>query len=348
MEFARNRDLLVKNASSHMPQWWVVPGPEGGELEMREVAVPTPGPDEVLVEVLAAAVNRGELIGRAALRSDMPATRARPSGIEFAGRVVTAGEGVSDWTAGARVMGRGNACHAGYVVVDAGACMAIPDALTDIQAGAVPNVFVTAHDALVTAARMRRGEAVLISAGSSGVGTAAIQIAKYLGAQRIIATTRSAEKSRALYDLGATEVLDTGKENWAAGLHGSNSGVDVVIDQVGGALFPQLLDTLRIEGRYVTVGRNAGATSTVNLDRIALNRLSIIGVTFRTRSASEALACSDRFAEDLLGAFSADPQGQDGPSLQPVLDRVFPLSALPDAHEYMLSDQQIGKIVLVP
>jgi NADPH2:quinone reductase len=338
----------MTGTASHMPQWWVVPGAEGGGLELREVQVPTPGPDEVLVEVLAAAVNRGELIGRAAMRSDNPTARARPSGIEFAGRVVTAGEGVKDWSAGARVMGRGNACHAGYVVVDAAACMAVPHALTDVQAGAIPNVFVTAHDALVTAAQMKPSEAVLISAGSSGVGTAAIQIAKYLGAQRIIATTRTAEKSQALYDLGATEVVDTGKRNWAQGLRASESGVDVVIDQVGGALFPELLDTLRVEGRYVTVGRNAGATSTVNLDRIALNRLSIIGVTFRTRSASEALACSHRFADDLLGAFSVDPPKKGSPSLKPLVDRTFPLSELPDAHEYMLSDQQIGKIVLLP
>jgi len=325
-----------------MLQWWVVPGAKHGELELREVVRPVPTRGQVLVDVRAAGVNRGEIIGRSALRPSTAGARSRPSGIEFAGRIELIGDGVTDWSAGDRVMGRGSACHAEYVVVDAAACMRSPTALSDTEAGAIPNVFVTAHDALVTSARITPTDAVLISAGSSGVGSAAIQIARYWGIERIVATTRSPEKSHDLQALGATSVVDTRDPNWFKPLVGSERGVDVVIDHVGGNLFSDLIRTLRVQGRYVTVGRNAGSTSGIDLDTVALNRLSLLGVTFRTRSLIEALACSQRFTEDLLSAFGQD----EANGLLPVLDRTFALSELPAAHEYMLTNRQLGKVVL--
>lgn len=324
-----------------MKQWWVIPGPKGGELELRDVPVPSPGPGEVLVRNYSAGVNRGELFALAAVRADNPRARETPSGIEFAGVVAALGPDADDlrWRVGDRVMGRGRACHAEFVCTDAAACMAIPAHLSLEQAGAIPNVFVTAHDAIVCAARVQPRETVLISAGSSGVGTAAIQIARHLGAARIIATTRSRSKRAALQALGVTDVVCTVDSGWSDQLGGTQPAVDVVIDQVGGSLFPDLLRTLRTEGRYVTVGRNDGASATVDLDRIALYRLSLIGVTFRTRTPAEALACSTRFADDLLSAFSES-------GLRPVLDRSFALAELPDAHAYMLANQQFGKVVL--
>lgn len=324
-----------------MRQWWTVPGSSGGEIEQRVVPVPTPGPGEVLIRVAGAGVNRGELIGRPTLRSDNPRAKPAPSGIEFAGEVASFGEGVSALSDGQRVMGRGRACYADYVVVDQRAVLPVPDHLSDHQAAAIPNVFVTAHDALVTAAHVGRGEKVLITAGSSGVGTAALQIARHLGAEAVVATTRSAAKGEALRTLGATSVVDTSDPDWSTIVAAEVGPVDAVIDQVGGGLFPALLTTMAIEGRYISVGRNDGPTSTINLDLLARNRLQLIGVTFRTRSPSEALACSRLFADDLLEAFA--PGG-----LQPVLDRTFPLDALPEAYDYMLTDDQVGKIVMVP
>ena len=169
-----------------------------------------------------------------------------------------------------------------------------------------------------------------------------LQIARYWGIERIVATTRSPEKSHDLQALGATSVVDTRDPNWFKPLVGSERGVDVVIDHVGGNLFSDLIRTLRVQGRYVTVGRNAGSTSGIDLDTVALNRLSLLGVTFRTRSLIEALACSQRFTEDLLSAFGQD----EANGLLPVLDRTFALSELPAAHEYMLTNRQLGKVVL--
>ncbi|MGI9594838.1 MAG: zinc-binding dehydrogenase [Acidimicrobiales bacterium] len=322
-----------------MRQWWVVPGPTGGRSELRTVDVPSPGPTEVVVEVRASAINRGELIGRPHLVSSNPKARPAPSGIEFAGVIAEVGSEVTGHRPGQSVMGRGTACHADFTAIDHRALMTIPAGLSFDEAAAIPNVFVTAHDAMVTTAGLAAGQSVLVTAGSSGVGTAAIQIGRYLGAGSIIATTRSPDKAAALGRLGATEVVDTREGGWADRLS-RDGGVDVVIDQVGGDLFRPALDAMAIGGRYVTVGRNGGREATIDLDLVARKRLSLFGVTFRTRSAEEALACSHRFARDLLPGF-------DDGSLKPVVDRRFALDALPDAHEYMAGDQQLGKIVLV-
>jgi NADPH:quinone reductase-like Zn-dependent oxidoreductase len=215
--------------------WWTVPGPDGGVLELRQVALPSPGPAQVLVRVRAAGVNRGELIGRAALRRDNPQARPAPSGNEFAGDIVALGEGVQDWTVGARVMGRGAGGHADYMVVPTRALRRMPEALTFPAAAALPNVVVTAHDALVTNAALTAGESVLITAGSSGVGTVAIQIARLRGATPVIATTRSPGKAAALRALGANDVIDTTQPAWPAAVRAlRGQGVDVVMDQVGG------------------------------------------------------------------------------------------------------------------
>ena len=320
--------------------WWTVPGPEGGLLDLREMDVQLPGPGQVLIRIRAAGVNRGELIGRPNQRLDNPNARSAPSGNEFAGEIAALGDGVSSWAVGARVMGRNPGCHADYTVVNPRALWAIPDQLSFSEAAALPNVVVTAHDAIVTNAALSAGESVLITAGSSGVGTAAIQIAKCLGASRIIATTRSTTKSQDLIALGATDVIDTTQADWPARVQElSESGVQVVIDQVGGSLFPGLLQCMALCGRYVSVGRNDAPRAEIDLDLLARNRLQLIGVTFRTRTAEEALICSERGAADLTEAIR---QG----NLRPVLDRAFPLEQLPDAHRYMLSNQQFGKIVV--
>ncbi len=323
-----------------MKQWWVVPGETGAVTELRDVDVPSPGGGQVLVRTAGAGVNRGELIAGRLLRRDNPKARPARSGIEIAGTVEALGAGVDGWAVGDRVMARATACHAELVVVDAVALMPSPATLTDVEAGAIPNVFVTAHDAIITAADVTAEDTVLITAGSSGVGTAAIQIAKHLGAT-IVATTRSPAKATALTGLGADLVVDTSSSDWSSSMIEQVGPVTCVIDQVGGDLFPDLVGALDVLGRYVSVGRNAGSSSTIDLDLLARNRLTLIGVTFRTRSPAEALECSSRFADDLLPLF-------DTGDLRPVVDRTFPLSDLPAAHDYMRSDAQFGKILMVP
>lgn len=321
-----------------MKQWWAIPGPDGAVPELREVETPVPGPGQVLVRMSAAGVNRGELIGGRQLRVDNPKAQPAPSGIEVAGTIEALGPQVEGWSQGDRVIARGRACYAESVVVDSAALMPSPKQLDDVEAAAIPNVFVTAHDAIVTAANVTSDDTVVITAGSSGVGTAALQIVKHLGATAV-ATTRSMAKAEALTDLGAELVVDTTETDWVARLTGQLGRPTCVIDQVGGELFSEVVSSLDVLGRYVSVGRNGGPTATIDLDLLARQRLTLVGVTFRTRTPTEALACSQRFAEHLLPHF-------DNGELRPVVDRSFPFGELPAAHEYMRSDAQLGKILL--
>ena len=321
---------------------FAVPGPDGGVFEYRDIPVPSPDAGEVLVAIRAAGTNRGELIQRPLLRTSNPALRPIRAGIEFAGEIAALGDGVSGWQTGERVMGRGLGCYAEFTVVNQRALMRIPDGMEFAEAAAIPNVFVTAHDAIVTAAAVGAGESVMVTAGPSGVGTAALQIARLLKATPVIATTRSAGKSSALRTLGADQVVDVSSAQWLEHVleDTHKSGVDAIIDQVGGPMLADNIRLLAIRGRLVSVGRNAGRIGECDLDEVARKRASIIGATFRTRSPEEALQCSERFAAQMLGALS------DG-QLKPTLDRTFPFGRIVDAHAYMLSDAQIGKIVLL-
>jgi NADPH2:quinone reductase len=324
-----------------MKALFIVPGPTGGIFEFRDIPQPAAGPGEVLVKVRASGTNRGELLARPLLRSDNPALRPMRSGSEFAGEIVSLGEGVIGWKVGDRVMGRAIGSYAEYAVASQRALMRIPEGMGWAEAASIPNVFVTAHDAIVSNAQTQRGESVMITAGSSGVGTAAIQMARHLGANLVIATSRSPSKTMALRELGAHTVIDPGKPGWVDTIMEATGkrGVDVIIDNVGGPMLADNIRALAIKGRLVSVGRNAGHVGECNLDEVARKRVSIIGATFRTRSLEESLVCGERFATDLLDAFSSG-------ALKPVLDKTFPFESIADAHAYMLSDAQIGKIVV--
>ena len=324
-----------------MKAWFTVPGPDGAKFELREIPVPAAGAGQVLVRVRAAGTNRGELIRGAALRATDPAAKPARSGGEFAGEIAAVGDGVSGFAPGDRVMGRTAGSYAEFVVASSRALMRIPATMSWPDAAAIPNVFVTAHDAIVTNAETKAGESVLVTAGPSGVGTAAIQICRHIGANPVIATTRTPAKADALRALGAHEVVDSGDPGWTDAVLRATAGrgIDVIIDHVGGSMLADNIKILALKGRLVSVGRNASRVGDCDLDEIARKRARIIGVTFRTRTPEESLACSERFASHLLDAVAKG-------ALKPVLDRTFPLDRLPDAHAYMLSNAQTGKIVI--
>lgn len=320
---------------------FLTPGADGGIYEYREVATPAPKAGEVLVKVRATGTNRGELIARPLFRSSNPALRPTPAGIEFAGEIAALGAEASGWNVGDRVMGRAPGSYAEFVIANTAQLMLVPDSLAWADAASIPNVFVTAHNAIVTAARLDRGESAMITAGSSGVGTAAIQLARYFGASPVIATTRSPAKGAALAALGADRVIDVSRPGWVDEVVAATPkrGVDVIIDNVGGPMLADNLRAMAIKGRLISVGRNAGNNGECNMDQLAFKQASIIGVTFRTRTPEESIACAQAFAADCLDAIRSG-------ALKPVLDRTFPFERIADAHAYMLGDAQIGKIVL--
>ncbi len=319
----------------------MVPTRDGGVYEYREVAKPVAQGGQVLVAVKAAGVNRGEILMAAGFRSSNPRLKPAPAGIEFAGEIVEVGEDATGWHVGERVMGRGSGGYAEFVRTGCMTLMRIPQRLSYAEAAAIPNVFITAHDALVSNAQVQRGDTVLVTAASSGVGTAAIALARYFGASSVVGTTRDAAKIDAIAGIGADVVIDSSQTDWlmAIDAHTNGAGVDIVIDSVGGPMFADLLNTLAVQGRIVTVGRNAGDIGEINLDRVANKRAHIIGTTFRTRSPQEAWRCFEVFVEDCMDGF-------DDGSLQPVVDRTFGFDQLHAAHKHMMADGQVGKIVL--
>jgi NADPH:quinone reductase-like Zn-dependent oxidoreductase len=318
-----------------------VPESDGGRFELRDEDRPKATGPMVVVRVHAAGLNRGELLALPGYRSDNRALKPVPAGIEFAGEIIEVGPDATGWHVGERVFGRGPGAYAEYVAVGVAALYRIPGDLSMAEAAAIPNVFVTAHDALATAGRLREGERVLVTAGSSGIGTAAIQLARLLGAQTVVATTRSPHKVDQLRTLGADAVLNTGDGGWVDELQliTEGAGVDVIVDSVGGPMLADNVRALALRGRLVSVGRNGGDHGDCDMDRLAFKRAELIGVTFRTRTPQESFQAAERFFQGCLSAF------EDG-RLRPVLDRTFPFEDLADAHRYMLDNGQLGKIVL--
>ncbi len=322
----------------------VIPSAEGGTIEMHDVSVPTPTDGQVLVRVHASAINRAEIARRKGQyhRPGIDSMAPIASGSEFAGEVVAIGSGVTSHTSGDRVMGRcPSGGHAEFVAVDARAAIPIPHSMSFEEAATIPNVFITAHDAIVTNGGLQRGETFLVNAASSGVGIAALQIARLLGANPVIGSSSSPAKLERMAEHGLTAAIDTSSEDLVQRIQDitSGRGVDLLIDNVGGEVLAENLKAMAILGRMVSVGRLGTTTGPLNLDQLAYKRVKLIGVTFRTRSGDEALECSRRFAEDLMPAFA------DG-RLRGVVDRVFALDELLAAHDYMETNAHIGKIVI--
>lgn len=320
----------------------VITRPGGPEvLEVREVPDPAVGPGDVLVRVRAAGLNRADLAQRA---GRYPAPHGSPPdvpGLEYAGEVLAIGTEVAEAAVGDRVFGIvGGGAHAELVAAPAGTVVRMPDGLDWVEAGAIPEAFITAHDALVTQARPSAGERVLIHAVGSGVGLAAAQLAPALGLQAF-GTSRTPDKVARAIEMGLSAGAAIGDPAELAGVvrRWSADGVHVALDLVGGPYTPASLETLATRGRLILIGLVAGASAMVDLRRVLSRRLSIVGTVLRARSIAEKATASRAFAVDVLPMLEAR-------RARAVIDSVFPLEAIADAHRRVESNATFGKVVL--
>lgn len=317
-------------------------------LRVSEVTAPVPGPDDVLVDVHHTALNRADVLQRMGLypdpRRDRPDAPPEIPGLEYAGVVAAVGTRVTDRRVGDQVIGiEAGGAYAEQLVTHARMAMPIPDGLALADAAAVPEVFLTAWDALVVQGGLTSGRWALVHAGASGVGTAAIQIAGAIGAR--IAVTCSAGKADACRDLGADLVLERSPADWLGALtsalaeRGRPDGVDVVLDVVGGDEVDRNLRAVRPTGRIVQVGIMGGGRTSVDLGAVLTKRIHWIGTVLRSRPVEEKIAISRRFAAEVLPLFTAG-------ALRPVIDRRFTLDEAADAHRVMEADANVGKLLL--
>ena len=312
-------------------------GPE--VLTIAEVDDPVPGPDEILVEVHHAALNRADTLQRQGGYPDPRRRSVEIPGLEYAGIVRATGERVTAWSVGDRVMGiESGACYAELVVTHERQALRVPDGVDLADAAAIPEVFLTAWDALVVQGGLTSGRWALVHAGASGVGTAAIQIARAIGAR--IAVTCSARKADACRALGADLVLERSPSDWLAALRAEvPGGVDVVLDVIGGEEVERNLHAVRTKGTIVQVGLMGGGQVPVNVGLLLVKRVTWIGTTLRARPLEEKLAVCQRFAAEVLPLF-------DRGVLRPVVDSRFALTDVADAHRHMEADANVGKILL--
>src|SRR5437667_4796246 len=319
-------------------------GVEG--IGVQEVDTPpAPTTDRVRVRVHAAGLNRADILQRRGHYPPPPGYPPNIPGMEFAGEVESIGDAVRALKAGDRVFGiTGGGAQAEFVVVLESNLARIPAELDWVQAGAMPEAFITAHDALFTRAGLHMGERVLIHAAASGVGTAAIQVAPAAGAT-VYGSSRIADKLERIRELNlgldaSVAVGDTpakfveAVQDWTAGV-----GVDVILDLVGGNYFSANLDALASRGRFICVGTMAGAKSEIDLGLLLRKRVNIIGTMLRGRSIEEKAETTRLFVSSVLPLVSRG-------AIRPVIDRVYPVDEIREAHERMESNLSFGKIVL--
>jgi putative PIG3 family NAD(P)H quinone oxidoreductase len=313
-------------------------GPE--VLVITDSADPVPAPEEVLVRVHATALNRADLLQRMGMYPNpFPADDEIP-GLEFAGEVIGCGARVTMWRPGDRVMGIvSGGAYAERLVIHERQAMAVPDGMAWTDAAAIPEVFITAWDALVVQGGLTSGRWAMVHAGASGVGTAAIQICRAIGARVIV--TCSAGKVQACRDLGADAVVDYGSQDFTAEALAvtGGAGVDVILDVIGGEYVEKNIAALAVKGRIIQVGVMAGKPLPFNVGLLLGKRATITGTVLRARPTEEKIAISRQFAAEMLPLFSSG-------AIRPVVDSVHPFGDIAAAHVRMASNANVGKIVV--
>jgi NADPH2:quinone reductase len=308
-------------------------------LVIREVPDPVPGPEEVLVDVVSTALNRADLLQRMGFYPGPPAEFEIP-GMEFAGTVAAVGDRVLDTKVGDQVMGIvGGGAYAQRLVTHERLLLAVPESVDLANAAAIPEVFITAFDALVVQGGLTSGRTALVHAGASGVGTAAIQIARAIGASVIV--TASTSKVDACSDLGADLAVDYRTNDFvdAVAEFTGGAGVDVILDVIGGDYINRNIRAIATDGRIIQVGVMDTGTAEVNVSALLPKRASLIGTTLRGRPIERKIAITRRFAAEMLPLF-------DSGRLRPVIDSHFPFDQIAAAHQHMQANANVGKIVI--
>ncbi len=313
-------------------------GPE--VLEVGEIEVAPPGPSEVLVEVAAAGLNRADCLQRRGFYPAPPGVPADVPGLEFAGVVESAGDSVSAWQPGDRVMGIvGGGSMATRLVTEGAELMAVPKELSLEEAAAIPEVFLTAYDAIVVQGGLGAGRSVLLHAVASGVGTAGIQLASVIGAISI-GTSRTADKLPRCTDIGLNHAVLVEDGNFAEGvLEAAPNGVDVILDTIGAAYLAQNVKVIGKKGRIIVIGLMGGMKGELALGALLAKRASIHGSVLRTRSPEEKADLTKSFTDEMLGRFATG-------DLKPIIDEVLPMTDIQAAHQRMDANETFGKLVL--
>jgi len=321
-----------------MKSYWIRPEAGKTAIEQRDVPQPAPGPGQILLKIHAASMNRGELIVGHAVKAG---GAAKAAGGEGAGEVAKLGEGVTGFKTGDRVMGRCSGAFAEYSLIDAREALAIPKNLSWEEAACIPLVFMVVHDMLIAQGRLKAGEWLLVTGISSGVGVAALQTAKALGA-KVIGTSGSQEKLDKLKPMGLDVGIRTRAGDFADAVMKATGGkgANLVVNNVGGSVFPETIRALAYEGRHATIGYVDGVLkSEIDIEALHTKRLTLFGVSNRLRTPEQRAVTVRGFAADILPFIAAG-------KIKPVIDRVFPFAELPAAKAYMESNAQVGKIAV--
>ena len=313
-------------------------GPE--VLQIEDVPSPTFGAEDILVSVAATALNRADLLQRMGFYPNPFPQGPEIPGLEFAGTVKAVGERVTAWKVGDKVMGIvSGGAYAEELVLHERQAMVVPAGMSLHDAAAIPEVFITAWDALVVQGGLTSGRWAMVHAGASGVGTAAIQICKAIGARIIV--TCSSGKVQSCKDLGADVVVDYTTQDFVEEVQRATNGagVDVILDVIGGDYVERNVASLAVKGHIIQVGVMAGKPLPFNVGLLLGKRASITGTVLRARPLDEKIAITQRFVAEMLPLFGTG-------ALKPVIDSSYQLSEIAKGHEFMASNGNVGKIVI--
>lgn len=316
-----------------------VAGGHGGAdaLTIGQAPVPRPGPGEILIRVAAAGVNRPDLLQREG-RYPPPPGAPETLGLEVAGEVAALGDGAARWRVGDRVTALlGGGGYADYALVDARHALPVPAGLDLVQAAALPETIFTVWANVFEGGALQPGETLMVHGATSGIGVAAIQMAKAHGA-RVIATSRGAAKTEQARALGADLSIDSATTDFAEAAR-AFGGADVILDMVGAAFLERNLAALNPRGRLVEIATQSGATAEVNLALIMVKRLILTGSTLRPRSADEKARLAGEIERVVWPWIAAG-------KVKPILEAVFPLDQVADAHRRLEAGGHLGKVML--